>query len=212
MYEYLELLIYIGKKGGLFADIQNSTLQIAKELNISQQTISRKLREMEDKGLLKRLATPNGMTLSLNKPGRELLQKNYQELSSIFKTKKTAINGIVEKGIGEGAYYVSQKEYQDQFKEKMGFTAFPGTLNLRIDKEELLSFISSTLPVKIQGFQTKQRTFGPLTCYKIKVKDIPSAIVIPERTRHNEEVIEIISSVNLRERLQLSDKDKVKLS
>jgi len=212
MYEYLELLTYIAKKEGLFGSLKSSTLKISKELGISQQTISRKLKEMENKGLVKRSTSPNGLTTSLDKGGRELLQQNYQELSQIFKNKKTAILGIIQKGIEEGAYYVSQKQYQQQFKGKIGFDAYPGTLNVAVDKEELAQLLANKEAVTIDGFTTKNRSFGALVCYKIKINSLDAAIVKPERARHPEEIVEIIAPVNLRESLKLQDKDKVRIS
>ncbi len=212
MYEYLELLTYIAKKEGFFGSLKSSTLKISKEMGISQQTISRKLREMENKGLITRLASPNGLRVSLDNKGREFLQRNYQELSQIFKIKKTAIIGTVQKGIEEGAYYVSQKQYQEQFKAKLGFNAFPGTLNLNIGKEELAQFLANKQIIKINGFTTKKRSFGALSCYKIKINNMEAAIVKPERARHPEDIIEIIAPLNLRDSLKLEDNDKVKLS
>jgi len=212
MYEYLELLTYIAKKEGLFGSLKSSTLRISKEIGISQQTISRKLREMENKGLIKRSASPNGLIVNLDDKGRKFLQKNYQKLSQIFKTKKTAIIGVVKKGIEEGAYYVSQKQYQQQFKSKLGFNAFPGTLNLQINKEELAQFLANKEEIEINGFTTKTRSFGSITAYKTRINNIQAAIVKPERARHPEDIIEIIAPVSLREELKLNDNEKIKLS
>jgi len=212
MHEYLELLTYIAKKEGLFGSLKSSTLSMSKELKISQQTISRKLREMEQKGLIKRLASPNGLTVSLDDLGRGILQKNYQELSHLFKARKTSIFGFVEKGIGEGAYYVSQKQYQQQFKSKLGFEAFPGTLNLKVDKEELMQLVAGKDSIKVDGFSTKTRSFGYLSCYKVKINNIEAVIVKPERARHPGDIVEIIAHVNLRNSLKLKDLDKVKIS
>ena len=212
MYSYLELLLCISKKGGLFGSLETSTLKISKELGISQQTISRKLREMEAKGLIKRAVSPKGLILSLDNNGRDFLQKNYNELSQIFKINKTSIAGIIQKGIGEGAYYVSQNQYQQQFKQKLGFVAFPGTLNLKINKEELAQLLAQKEAIKISDFKTKTRSFGALTCYKIKINQMEAAIVKPERARHPEDIVEIIAPVNLRDSLKLKDNDKVKLS
>ena len=169
MYEYLELLVYIAKKEGLFGSLESSTLKISKEIGNSQQTISRKLREMEKKGLITRLASPNGLTVSLDDKGREFLQGNYRELSQVFKARKTAIFGVVKKGIEEGSYYVSQKQYQQEFKAKLEFNAFPGTLNLEINKEELAQFLADKEIIEISGFTTKTRSFGALTCYKVRI-------------------------------------------
>jgi riboflavin kinase len=212
MYEYLELLLHIAKKKGLFGSFKSSTLSISKELDISQQTISRKLREMEDKKLVKRLASPNGLSISLDNKGRDFLQKNYQDLKDLFKAKKTVINAIVQEGIGEGSYYVSQKQYNKQFRSKLGFVAFPGTLNLKVSREELTQFLANKEMILIEGFNTKTRTFGPINAYKIKTNNIESAIVVPERTRHAEDIIEVIANVNLRDALKIEDKDTVKLS
>lgn len=212
MYEYLELLLHIAKKEGLFGSLNSSTLRISKELSISQQTISRKLKEMESKELIKRTASQNGMVISLHNKGRELLQKNYQELSHVFKVKKTSITGIIEKGIGEGAYYVSQNRYQKQFKAKLGFSPYQGTLNIRIDEEELTKFLANKEKIKINGFTTKTRTFGEIVAYKIKLNNTEATIVIPERTRHAEDIIEVIAPLNLRDSLKLDANDKVKLS
>jgi len=212
MYEYLELLLHIAKKEGLFGNLKSSTLKISRELNISQQTISRKLREMETKALIKRSASPNGLTISLDEKGIELLQENYKDLSSIFGVQKKEIKSLVQKGIGEGAYYVSQTKYQKQFKEKLGFEAFPGTLNLKVKKEELAQLLANKQKVIITGFETKERSFGKITCYKININKNQAAIVRPERARHPEDIIEIIAPVNLRDSLKLQDNDQVNIS
>ena len=212
MYEYLELLTHIAKKQGLFGSLNSSTITLSKEINISQQTMSRKLKEMEDKGLITRSTSPNGLIVSLDKKGREFLEENYRNLTNIFKAKKTSITGTIQKGIGEGSYYVSQKQYQQEFKEKLGFTAFPGTLNLKIDKEDLASLLANKNQIKINGFQAKTRTFGSIRSYKIKVNNTEAAIVKPERARHPEDIVEIIAPINLRDSLKLDDEDKVKVS
>jgi len=130
----------------------------------------------------------------------------------VFKAKKAVIFGVVEKGIEEGAYYVSQKQYQQQFKAKLGFNAFPGTLNLKVDKEELAQFLANKEVIKISGFITKTRSFGALTCYKVRINQIEASVVKPERARHPDDIIEIIAPVNLRSSLNIKDGDKVKLS
>ncbi|MBS3097233.1 CTP-dependent riboflavin kinase [Candidatus Woesearchaeota archaeon] len=203
--EYFDLLVYIAKEKGLFNTLKSSTSKIANEMKVSQQTISRKLRDMEDLGLIKREVTPNGLSISIADGGRAVLKKNYLELEEIFKEKKLVLKGIIEKGIGEGKYYMSMKQYQQQFKSKLGFDAYPGTLNLKVNKVEVMGFLSSLEPVIIEGFTTKSRTYGSLTCYKIKINGIGGAIVIPERTRHEEETLEIIAPVHLRSKLNLKD-------
>ena len=112
--EYFDLLVYIAKEKGLFNTLKSSTSKIANDLKVSQQTISRKLREMENLQLIKRSVNPNGMSMSIADKGRAFLKQNYLELESIFKEKKLELKGTVKKGIGEGKYYMSIKQYQQQ--------------------------------------------------------------------------------------------------
>ena len=47
------------------------------------------------------------------------------------------ITGIVTTGLGKAAYFLGQDFYKDQFREKCGFTPFPGTLNLIVEEDKL---------------------------------------------------------------------------
>jgi len=209
MYDYIELLMHITKKG-LFDTVKTSTLKIASELDVSQQTISRDLREMEKLGLIKREATPNGISIVLDDKGRDFLKKHFEELNKVFEKKKE-LNGSVTTGVGEGRYYVGLNGYQKQFQRKLGFRAYPGTLNLIVAQKDALSFLSSLKIIEVSDFKTKKRTYGSLKCYKVKINDINGAVVVPERARHGKEVMELIAPVYLRCKLGLKDKDKVKL-
>ena len=209
-YDYLEMLMYIAKKAGVFKALETSTIQIAKELKTSQQTVSRKLRDMENLALIKRTATQKGLLIQLDDKGRTFLKEHYAELGSIF-AEKQELTGIITKGIGEGRYYVSLDGYQKQFKEKLGFKAYPGTLNLRVKRPEALEFISSLKPVAINGFETKDRTFGKLSAYKIKINSTTGAIIVPERSRHEEDIIEAIAPVNLKQKLKLKDNSRLRI-
>ena len=209
-YDYIDMLMYIAKKTGVFKALETSTIQIASELKISQQTVSRKLRDMEKQSLIKRTATQKGLLIQLDDKGRSFLKEIYRSLGSIF-AEKQELAGTIAKGIGEGRYYVSLNGYQQQFKQKLGFKAYPGTLNLKAKRSDALEFISSLQRITIDGFETKDRTFGKLIAYKVKIKNIEGAIIIPERTRHEEEIIEIIAAVNIKQKLKLKDNSKLRI-
>ncbi len=210
MYEYIEILVHIAKKG-LFGVVKTSTLKIASELKVSQQTVSRDLREMEKLGLIKREATPNGISVMLEDKARDFLKKHLIDLNNVFEEKKE-LDGKVIAGVGEGRYYVALIGYQKQFRAKLGFKAYPGTLNLVVDKKDALSFLNSSKLIEINAFKTKKRTYGSLKCYVVKVNGVNGAVVVPERARHGEEIIEIIAPVCLRDKLRLKDKSKLRLS
>ena len=47
------------------------------------------------------------------------------------------IIGIVTTGLGKAAYFLGQDFYKNQFREKCGFTPFPGTLNIIVEEDKL---------------------------------------------------------------------------
>ena len=49
------------------------------------------------------------------------------------------ITGIVTTGLGKAAYFLGQDFYKNQFREKCGFTPFPGTLNLIVEEDKVYS-------------------------------------------------------------------------
>jgi len=154
---------------------------------------------MEKKSLIKRQLEANGLILSLDEPARIFLKKNYTILEKVFKKKIRILKGKVKSGMGEGKYYMSLPKYQSQFKVKLGFKPYSGTLNLSVkDRSKLLEFISNLEPILISGFKDKERTYGSIKCYKVKIKDLGGAIIIPERARHTQDIFEIIAPVYLR--------------
>ena len=66
-YNHLELLLYLAKKTKLFSPLETSTNKISLDLKISQQTISRKLREMENMGLITRNVNNKGNLITITK-------------------------------------------------------------------------------------------------------------------------------------------------
>lgn len=210
-HNYLELLMYLAEKTNLFAPLETSTNKISFDLKISQQTISRKLREMENLGLITRSVNYKGHVIALTHSSINILKEHFKKIQDLLKIKKTQIAGIVENGMGEGCYYISLKQYKEKIRQKLGFTAYPGTLNLKVKKEDISPFLNSMVPVKIVGFKTRERAFGSIACYKIKFKNIKAAVVVPERTRYND-ILEIIAPFNLRNKFNLKTGDKITIS
>lgn len=210
----LELLLYLAKKTQLHGKIDSSTIEIAKECDVSQQTISRKLQEFAILGFIEKHATPSGITFSLTDKGKEQLQKIYGQLHSLF-SKQLSLKGIVKEGLGEGSFYMSQEEYKKQFLDMLGFLPYVGTLNVTVNKHATVSFLAMKHMHRIKGFQTRERTFGGLKCFPVtieyKKKEKNGAIIIPDRTIHTLDTIEIIAPVNLRDAMQLENGNEITL-
>ena len=111
------------------------------------------------------------------------------------------VSGTVESGTGEGRYYV--RKYNEYFKETVGFSCYPGTLNLRI--------ASVSLPEK-SFLIHPGNGFKDVKCYPVVINGKQNgAVVIPCMAR-DRTVLEIIAPENLRKTLTLKDGDKVTVS
>ena len=203
-----ELLIYIVKNAGV-KELKTSTRKISVSVDMSQQTISRKLRELENLGLIYRSSTPNGVILKLTGASLSMLNEEYKALRHIFETSRK-ITGTVRPGVDQGSYYVNI--YLKKFEKAIGFLPFPGTLNLQVDPDEKQAFLAGTQPETIPGFSTKERSFGSVECCHVLINSlVKGAVVKPSRATHGEGIIEVLAPVNLRKRLKLSDGKSVSL-
>ncbi len=79
--------------------------------------------------------------------------------------------GEVTGGMGEGRHYISLSGYMKQFKDRLGYEPFPGTLNVRLDDRRGPRPRRDDRPRRgpIDGWEDDERTFGPATCYAASV-------------------------------------------
>ena len=124
--------------------------------------------------------------------------------------KTLRIRGIVFCGKGEGAKFIELPWVKKQIAEKLGFTPYRGTLNIKLTKEELAK---RALLEKAQAIElSPAKCFSRGRCFKASLMDkLECAIVIPEIPNYPENVIEVIAAINLRDTLQLRDGDSVEV-
>lgn len=205
----------LAELGAYPGELLITTAKLARSLNVSQQTASRHLIELQALGLVRRTRVARGESIRVTAKGSEELNRMYLRLKAMFelRSKEVVLEGTLFSGIGEGAWYVSQTGYRRQFTEKLGFNPFPGTLNIRLkpeyqDERKLLE----TLPhVQIEGFRDGERSFGPVACYRVKINDAEDGVLISAvRTHYAADVIELIAPDNLRTKLGLKDGETVR--
>jgi len=194
--------------------IEASSSVLIKKIKVPQQTFSRHLKELKKLNLVEALKNYRGEVVKLTPNGYKELALIQALLEKALKIQPSEIKleGKVFTGLGEGAYYISQPKYREQFIEKLGFNPYPGTLNVKIKEEYLKKvFLIKSYPgIIIEGFINNKRTFGPVKCYKAVLEDkIEGAVISAMRSHYKDDVLEIISSVNLREALKLKDGDKI---
>jgi riboflavin kinase, archaea type len=212
----LSELLLCGAKNNF---VELTTDEIAKKIKRSQQLASKELLDLEFFGYIKRNKKSKKYTIKVT-------EKGYQKVYDLFLFLKTAIEsfkhiidfeGHIITGMGEGAYYMSLKGYTQQFKEKLGYEPYPGTLNIKLNsssyveaKKEMLKYPSIT----IEGFSDQSRTFGWVKCYPAYINDsvnINSSILILERTHYDDSIIEIIAPFSIKEQYSLKNGDHIKL-
>ncbi len=209
-------LLAIARIGGASNSVHTSTPRLATLLEVTQQTASRRLRELEKKGWIRRTINRQGQVIRIEPKGIAKLKEVYSMLEIALTEKRlVTFRGRVTKGLGEGAYYIQLEGYKRQFREKLGYKPFPGTLNIQLvsdaDVHEL-QLLKATIGIEIHGFVTGGRTFGSVACYPTRVNDqVDAAILLIQRTHHKVNIIEIIAEINLRETLKLEDGDIIVL-
>ncbi|MBN2458469.1 DUF120 domain-containing protein, partial [Candidatus Woesearchaeota archaeon] len=180
---------------------------------ISQQSISRKLRELEDERYIERKPSTDGIRVRLTGKAVGELKGIYFDMKKLFSPDdmKKSLQGTVTTGLGEGRFYTEIAGYKSQFIELLGINPFPGTLNLNVAEVEKEEFLFNRKSIYVNGFESKARSYGALICYPVTIKEIKAAIVVPDRTMHRSGIIELISETDIRKELKLVDGDKVNI-
>lgn len=126
------------------------------------------------------------------------------------------LRGRVFSGLGQGAYFTGLDWVGEQCREKLGFTPFPGTLNLRADPAALAAL---RLAANAQGVEITPPTadFCPARALPLSLNGEPAAAILPQAEdfageTHGSDVIEVIAPLALKEKLNLRDGDAVSLS
>jgi len=213
---HLLALYKLAEMGANEKEIECSTEDVAQGIGTSQQTASRRLIEMEQLGLIQRTREWRNQRVWITSAGLQHLTGMYRVLRQVFEAAKEELvmNGVVFSGLSEGSYYMSLEGYRKQFRSKLCFDPYPGTLNLRIRKEDQNErrLLESFPFIYVEGFANAQRSYGPAKCFKAVVNEkIQSAIVLPIRAHYGEDVVEIIAPHPLRKQLRLKDGDLVRV-
>jgi riboflavin kinase len=120
------------------------------------------------------------------------------------------IEGTVFSGKGRGKKFVELTWFKRQVEEKLGFSTYLGTLNLRlldneVEKRELLETKGSLTVEPQTGYYS-----GLL--FRATIEGLECAVVIPIMPNYPKDVLEVISPVYLRGRFKLIDGNLVTVS
>lgn len=207
------------QRGAHYNFIVITTSDLGKDIKRSQQAASRHLLDLENAGYIERLR--KGQTFRI-----KITNRGYSEIESLYSTLKSAIEsipfsidfeGTVVSGMGEGAYYMSLEGYRKQFKDKLGFEPYPGTLNVKLIDQIFMNArreIGRYPSVFINGFSDNMRTYGWVKCYKANINKGAvnnAAALVLERTHYDDSMLEIIAPICLKEAIGIQNGDRISI-
>ena len=216
-YDELATLRQLALVGGLPGEAKVTCAGLAADLDVSTQTISRRLQRLESAGLVERETVSDGQWAAVTEAGERALRREYQTYRQIFETPGSIeLRGRVTGGMGEGRHYISLPGYMEQFRERLGYEPFPGTLNVDLTAESVRTraALSAIEAVPIDAWEDEERTYGPASCYPAIVEADGGTFeeahaIVPDRTHHDETQLELIAPARLRDELALEDDDQI---
>ena len=231
-----ELLLFLLSKGAHTDYISLTTTDAGVNLGMSQQNASRRLTTLEETGLIERKGGKIRLTatgIEELKSAYAIMKQAFEKHKN--NDNVISLNGIIVAGLGEGAYYLSLGTYKKEIAEKIGFEPFIGTLNIKLPVSEMWKkeYIKRLDPIIINGFKEGNRTYGDILLYRCRIKgtekeigkeikgeirkeingmeieDHEGAILVPLRTHHGPEIIEVISPHNIKEKFGRKNGDAI---
>ena len=202
-----------------------SCADLAERLDASTQTASRRLRRLAEDSYIDREVVGDGQWVQITGTGEDSLRAEYAAYRRLFEGKQAvALTGAVTAGMGEGRHYISLSGYMEQFRERLGYEPYPGTLNVALGEDSIARRprLGGLEPVTIDGWEDDGRTYGPAYCHPATIAPAddterkerfdpyePAHVIAPERTHHGEDNLEVIAPDRLRETLGLADGDEL---
>jgi len=215
--QHILTLSYLLSKGAKHNYVTITTDSLGKNIKKSQQSASKHLLELEQNQFIERIISGRNISVKITNKGfsemvklSTVLQKSLNSFPSHVEIKGTLISGM-----GEGAYYMGLKGYTKQFKSKIGYVPFPGTLNVKIvqkiHQEAIKQFVNLN-GININSFSDGKRTYGWVKCFPAKINNsVDCNLILLERTHHDNSVVELISKLSLRKSAKLKEGSKISI-
>lgn len=210
-------LKYLALEGALEGPVTVTCSDLAARLDASNQTASRRLQRLEAADLIERFVESEGQRIEITTGGEQALRREYEQYRRVFERDAgVSLSGAVTSGMGEGRHYISLTGYMEQFRDRLGYEPFAGTLNIDLDEESIdrRARMDTLDPIRIDGWEDDERTYGPAFCWPASVEAdgneyADAHVIAPERTHHGADQLEVIAPDKLREELDLEDDDDI---
>jgi riboflavin kinase, archaea type len=219
--QHILTVVELLSKGARYNFVGVTTTELGKSIGRSQQGASKHLLDLENSGYIERAKKGQKFAVRVTDKGYFEIQRLFSSMSAALESTPAAINfeGNVASGMGEGAYYMSLEGYKKQFKIKLGYEPYPGTLNVLLTdqifknaRRELGKYPS----IFIDGFSDGTRTYGWVKCYRATIDGSNGTIenagvLVLERTHYDDSMLEAIAPISIKQATGIKNGDRIKV-
>lgn len=128
-----------------------------------------------------------------------------------MSSREKTIKGKILSGVGQGVHFTQLDWVKSQFKEKLGFDPYPGTINLKLDKKDEKMYHDI---LKAGGIEIVPPTseFCLSKSYPVSLGKIKAAIILPCVRDYPKDIVEIMAPVKIKEKLKVKDGDELEFT
>jgi riboflavin kinase, archaea type len=217
--QHILTLIELLSKGARHNFVEVTTTLLGKDIGRSQQAASKHLLDLETSGYIERLKKGQKYAVKVTDKGYSEIQSLYLSLRAALESAPETMDfeGNVISGMGEGAYYMSLEGYRRQFREKLGYEPYPGTLNIRLTDQIYMNGrleLGKHPSIFINGFSDGTRTYGWVKCYRATINDGAidnAAVLVLERTHYDDSMLEVIAPTSIKQTAGIKNGDRIKV-
>lgn len=217
--QHILTLAALLSKGARHNFVQVTTTELGKGIERSQQAASKHLLDLENSGYIERTKRGQKFAVRVTDKGYSEIQTLFSSLKSALESAPSFINfeGRVVSGMGEGAYYMSLEGYRRQFREKLGYEPYPGTLNVQLSDPIFMNArreLGKHSSIFLDGFSDGTRTYGWVKCYRATINDgivENAAVLVLERTHYDDTMLEVIAPESIKQKADIKNGDRVKV-
>ena len=216
--QHILTMVQLLSKGARHNFIEVTTSDLGKNIGRSQQAASKHLLDLETAGYIERARRGQKFAVRITDKGYSEIQSLFASLKSALESAPAVIDfeGSVVSGMGEGAYYMSLDGYKKQFKDKLGYEPYPGTLNIRLTDQLFMNArreLGSHPSIFIDGFSDGTRTYGWVKCYGATINGTVdhAAVLVLERTHYDDSMLEVIAPMSIKDAAGIKNGDRVKV-
>ena len=217
--QHILTIVELLAKGARHNFVEVTTTELGKGIGRSQQAASKHLLDLEKSGYIERAKTGQKFAVKVTDKGYSEIQGLFSSLTAALESAPATIDfeGNIVSGMGEGSYYMSLEGYRKQFKEKLGYEPYPGTLNVRLADPIFMNArreLGKHPSIFIDGFSDGTRTYGWLKCYRAVINDGAvgnAAVLVLERTHYDDSMLEVIAPSSIKQAAGIKNGDRVKV-